>query len=99
MKHAQNGLQTTPGTNEYNPQAVFESLALKGDLSGLEPQEKVAYYKALCERLKLDPATQPFLPLSLNGKVILYASKAATDQLARVWNVNRTITERQLMAE
>lgn len=99
MKHAQNGLQAVPGTNEYNPQAVFESLALKGDLSGLNPDEKVAYYQALCERLKLDPATQPFLPLSLNGKVILYASKSATDQLARVWHVNRTIIDRQMMPE
>lgn len=91
--------QALQAVTEYNPEALFESLALKGDLSGLSPQDKVAYYKALCERLRLDPATQPFLPLELNGKVILYASKSATDQLARVWNIDRTITDRQMMTD
>jgi hypothetical protein len=72
---------------------LYESLALRGDISALAPQEKVKYYAALCERLGLDPMTQPFVPLKLNGKEILYASRAATDQLARIHHVDRRITE------
>lgn len=73
--------------------ALYESLALKGDLSQLKPEDKARYYSALCERLGLDPATQPFTPLKLNGKEILYATKGATDQLARLHNVNRQIVD------
>jgi predicted transcriptional regulator len=74
---------------------IYESLALRGDLSGLSPQEKASYYASLCQRLGLDPATQPFIPLKLNGKEILYASKGATDQLARIHNINRQIIGEQ----
>ena len=76
-----------------NNSALYESLALKGDLSGLNPQQKAAYYSALCNRLGLDPATQPFALMRLNGKEVMYAKKDCTDQLARIHNVNRQITE------
>jgi hypothetical protein len=74
---------------------IYESLALRGDISGLSPQEKTHYYAALCERLGLDPYTQPFTPLKLNGREILYASRAATDQLARIHNVTRRVMSRE----
>lgn len=80
---------------DITPAKLYESLALRGDISGLSPQEKTRYYAALCERLGLDPYTQPFTPLRLNGKEILYASRAATDQLARIHNVNRSVTSRE----
>lgn len=76
-----------------NLDKVYESLAIRGDLSGLDPVDKARYYGSLCERLGLDPTTQPFLPLKLNGKEILYASRGATDQLARIHSVNRTIVD------
>lgn len=84
-------LTTTPDPNA----AIIESLALRGDISGLTPAQKVDYYRLLCERCGLDPTTQPFLPLKLNGKEILYAARAATDQLAKVHAVTRTITNRE----
>lgn len=74
---------------------IYESLALRGDLSGLRPEEKAQYYSALCERLGLDPSTQPFALLKLNGKEIMYATKGCTDQLARIHGVNRTITKEE----
>jgi hypothetical protein len=76
-------------------ESVYESLALKGDLSGLSPKQKVAYYRQFCERLGLDPLGQPFLPLRLNGKEILYASRACTDQLARIHQVTREVVTRE----
>lgn len=75
--------------------SLYESLALKGDISGLKPEDKVRYYGELCKRLGLDPHTQPFIPLKLNGKEILYASKGATDQLARIHRLNRTVVTRE----
>lgn len=75
--------------------SLYESLALKGDISGLKPEEKARHYAGLCNRLGLDPYTQPFIPLKLNNKEILYASRGATDQLARRHHVNREIVARE----
>jgi hypothetical protein len=75
--------------------AVIESLALRGDISGLTPAEKVQHYATLCGRLGLDATTQPFLPLKLNGKEVLYAARSCTDQLARLYKVNRAIVSRE----
>lgn len=80
----------TQAPTEIN-NAIYESLALRGDLSGLTPEDKTKYYASLCERLGLDPTTQPFAPLKLSGKEILYPTRGATDQLARIHNVNRRI--------
>ena len=75
---------------------IYESLALRGDISALNPQDKAAYLRKLCESLGLNPFTQPFIPLKLNGKEILYASRGATDQLSSINKLNREIlkTER-----
>lgn len=72
---------------------IYESLALRGDLSGLKAEDKVVYLQKLCESLGLNPLTQPFIPLKLNGKEILYASKAATDQLASLHKLTREIVK------
>jgi hypothetical protein len=89
-----NAATTTMSLVEDNAN-LYESLALRGDLSGLSAADKTQYYKSLCERLGLDPATQPFIPLKLNGKEILYASRGCTDQLARLHQVNRLIVSRE----
>lgn len=81
------------------PDALYTSLALKGDISGLSNTEKVTYYRMLCERLGLDPTTQPFQPLKLSGKEVLYASKGAADQLARIHNVQRSIVGRETVSD
>lgn len=72
---------------------LAESLVVKGDLSGLSPTEKAKVYIATCERLGLNPQTQPFQMLKLNGKEILYASRGATDQLAAIHKLTREIIE------
>ncbi len=74
---------------------LYESLALKGDISGLSPKDKVAYYGELCKRSGLDPYTQPFSPLRLNGKEVLYANKGCTDQLARIHQLTREVKSRE----
>jgi hypothetical protein len=60
---------------------VIESVLLGGDLSRLTSEQRIAYYNRVCESLGLNPLTQPFAYLRLNGKEILYAKKDATEQL------------------
>jgi|SRR5580765_3402849 len=79
--------------------ALYESLALRGDVSMLKAVDKIAYYRQLCERLGLDPMAQPFLPLKLNGKEVFYATRAATDQLARLHNVTREVISREQISD
>jgi hypothetical protein len=68
---------------------------MKGDLSGLTPKEKAAYYIGICESLELNPALRPFDLLSLNGKQILYANKGCTEQL----RVKRSVSVKRLEAK
>lgn len=73
---------------------IIESLVIRGDLSGLNPQEKVVYYKARCAHLGIDPSEQPFQLLRLNGREVLYATKACTDALCRSRQLRREVTSR-----
>lgn len=72
---------------------VVNSYMEAGDLSRLTPEDKRAYYLHMCTRTGLDPIAQPFEYLRLNGKVILYARRGATDQLAAMHKLNREITD------
>ena len=62
--------------------AEKEALVWAGDLTRLTPDEKNMYYRRRCDACGLDPNTQPFLYVTLSGKLVLYATKAATEQLS-----------------
>ena len=66
----------------------IERVLIGGDLSALNPSQRLIYYKAVCESVGLNPLTKPFDFLTLNGKLILYANKNATEQLRRVHGVS-----------
>lgn len=72
---------------------IIERLVIGGDLSSLQPAQKVAYYNAVCESLGLNPLTKPFDVLRLNGKEVLYAKRDATDQLRKLHGVSVTDLE------
>ena len=61
----------------------IETVVIGGDLSKLSPQERVSYYKAVCQSVGLNPLTRPFDYITLNKKLTLYARKDATDQLRK----------------
>ena len=75
--------------------AVIESIVVKGDLSGLDKTQKVAYYNFRCQQAGLDPAAKPFDLLTLNGKQILYANAGATQQLCAIHKLSTQITHRE----
>lgn len=70
---------------------TMQNLISGGDCSRLSPAQKTAYYVARCEAAGLDPRAQPFAFMRLNGKEVLYAQKAASDQLAAKHGVRLTI--------
>ncbi|EAK0343246.1 hypothetical protein YO45_04170 [Campylobacter jejuni] len=74
----------------FNP---YELALVKGDLSKLSDVERASYVKNLCESLGLNMLSKPFEYIILNGKLTLYATKSATDQLRQVRKVSITKTE------
>ena len=67
---------------------IMESVLLGGDLSKLNPGQRVSYYQKVCESIGLNPLTKPFDYIQLNGKLTLYAKKDATDQLRNKHSVS-----------
>jgi hypothetical protein len=76
--------------------AIISSVILSGDLSKLSATEKVSYFNGYCERLGLDPFTQPFQILRLNGKEILYLTRAGAQQLNKLHSVSHEIVSRNI---
>lgn len=73
--------------------SIMESVLVKGDLSKLTTEERNQYYTKVCESLGLNPLTQPFEYLTLNGRTTLYARKAATEQLRKINGISIEIVE------
>ena len=77
----------------------LEAVVMQGDLSKLSSQERVIYYKKVCESLGLNPLTKPFDYLVLKGKTMLYARKDATEQLRKIHGISIEISSRELVED
>jgi hypothetical protein len=75
---------------------IMESVIAKGDLAKLTPDERVRYYNEVCRSMGLNPLTQPFSYITLNGKLTLYATRACADQLRKVNGVSLEIVSREI---
>ena len=69
-------------------QSAIEKCLLEGDLSKLTEDQRSNYYQMVCETTGLNPLTQPFQYIVLNGKLKMYALKGATDQLRRIYDIS-----------
>lgn len=67
---------------------MLENVLVSGDLSKLNPAQRLDYYRQVCQSMGLNPLTKPFDYIQLNGKLTLYAKKDATDQLRKIHGVN-----------
>lgn len=72
-----------------------EAQIAAGDLTDLTPEERVTWYKMRCDAAGLDWRTAPFQYLCLNGKLILYATKTASEQAAETRGITLRITARE----
>jgi hypothetical protein len=81
------------------PPEVLEQVLIGGDLSGLTEAQRLAYYRAVCQSLGLNPLSKPFEYLTLNGKLRLYALRDCADQLRRLHGISIYITNRERLGE
>lgn len=75
---------------------AIEQTMIQGDLSKLNPQQRVEYYNTVCQSMGLNPYTKPFDYINLNGKLTLYARKDAADQLRKINGVSIDSVEREI---
>lgn len=75
----------------------IERVLIGGDLSQLKSEERVSYYKAVCDSVGLNSLTKPFEYITLNGKLTLYARKDATDQLRSIHDISIQIVAREVV--
>jgi hypothetical protein len=75
---------------------IMESVLLTGDLAKMTADGRVQYYNAVCKSMGLNPLTQPFSYITLNGKLQLYARRDCADQLRKINGVTLTIVSRQI---
>ena len=81
---------------EVNPAEALEALIIKGDLSALTPEQRVTYYKQVCDSIGVNPLTQPFQYMTLQGKLILYATRGCADQLRKLHGINIEIVSQEV---
>jgi hypothetical protein len=78
---------------------ILEQVVIAGDLSALTAAQRLAYYRAVCQSLGLNPLSKPFEYLHLNGKLRLYALRDCADQLRRLHGISIVITSRERLGE
>ena len=69
---------------------TIEQVLVTGDLSRFTAEQKILYYERLCESVGLNKFTKPFEYLSLQGKMVLYATKNCCEQLRQLHGVSIT---------
>lgn len=79
--------------------SIAERAAVMGDLAQMTPQERLAYYAQVCKSTGLNPATRPFDYIKLNGRLVLYARKDATDQLRNLHGVSITSVQQEVISD
>lgn len=82
--------KTQKNNFNFNP---YELALVKGNLSELNDEERISYVKSICDSLGINMLTKPFEYIEINGKLTLYATKTATDQLRQIHKVSITKTE------
>lgn len=95
--YSETDMNAIPAISEKDNTAIMERVLLAGDLSKLSAPDRLFYYGKVCESVGLNPLTRPFDYLTLNGKMVLYAKRDATDQLRRIHGVSVTIKARDNM--
>ena len=73
-----------------------ELALVNNDLGALQPEARLAFLKKLCESMGLNPMTQPFQYIRLNGRLTLYATKGCADQLRKVHGISIEILQNEV---
>lgn len=71
--------------------AELKSMVMDGDFSKLSKPQRDQYIELFCEERGLDWKSGPFRWLTLNGKLVPYATRDCADQLRRINGISISI--------
>lgn len=83
-----------PPKEPLSPGSQLERVLIVGDLSQLSPDERIDYYRRICESLSLNALTVPFQYILFKQfddgpeKLSLYATKNCAEQLRKIHGVS-----------
>ncbi len=77
--------------------AAIEAALIENDLSKLTTEQRLQFYKSVCDSVGLNHLTQPLSYIVLNGKLTLYAKKDAADQLRKIHGVSIRLAEKKTL--
>ena len=94
-KRPQKALQSQPAVKitkiaEGFKVSPVEAVMIGGDLAVLTSEQRFNYYLDVCRSLRLNPLTQPFGYISLDGEMKLYAKKDCAEQLRKLNGIGVT---------
>jgi hypothetical protein len=81
-------IKGVPEAGSITPAQIMEQVLIKGDLKNLNEEERARYYTRVCDSVGLNPLTQPFQYITLNGKLTLYANKDCAAQLRKLHDIS-----------
>ena len=73
----------------------LERILIHGDLSPMNETQRLQYVKAICKATGVSILFKPFDYIKLNGKLVLYANRACTEQLRNIHKISISITARE----
>lgn len=100
--------QTTATTDKEQDALAFidnpdvealQSALAEGQLQKLSTPQRLQFLTAICRSTGLNPLTSPFSFITLQGKMVIYATKSATDQLRKLHNVSVEIVSKEMMGD
>lgn len=88
-----------PALDQELDRATLYQVVTTGDTSAMTPDQKLQYYKVMCEGAGLDPRTVPFQFIKTNQGERIYATKSATNQLGLRHKVSCEITKQEILRD
>ena len=77
--------------------SAVELAVMGNDLSKMSSEQRLAYYREICDSVGLNWVTRPFQYIQLNGKLTLYATKGATDQIRQNRRISVEAIDQKIM--
>lgn len=78
---------------------TLQSVLASGDVAKLTTQQRLQFLAAMCKSLGINPFTQPFQFITLQGKMVIYARKDCTEQLRKIHGVSVEIVKQEVVAD
>ena len=78
-------------TSAVNPEplsAEIKNMVVNNSFSRLTEEQRTTLIWSLCNQLKMKPLSQPFQFIPLSGRLVLYATKDAANQLKKIHRVD-----------